>query len=130
MLSCVQLFATLWTAAGKIPLSMGLSCQENWSGLPFPSPGDLPHSGIKPTSHPSAGGFFTTKPTRKSNPSTIYLLFPQSKGWLLFSRVNTIQEFTLMFPFCSFNCGYSILSVNSTVLCPQWLVSKYILTDP
>ena len=42
MLSCVQLFATPWTIAHQAPLSMGFSRQEYWSGLPFPSPGDLP----------------------------------------------------------------------------------------
>ena len=50
LLSHVQLFATLWTVAYQAPLSVGLSRQENWSGLPFPSPGDLPHPGIKPRS--------------------------------------------------------------------------------
>ena len=43
-------FATLQTAAHQVPLSMELSRQEHWSGLPFPSPGDLPHPGIKPRS--------------------------------------------------------------------------------
>ena len=47
-LSHVQLFATLWTIAHQAPLSMGFPRQEYWSGLPFPSPGDLPHPGIKP----------------------------------------------------------------------------------
>ena len=37
-----------WTVAGKAPLSMGFSRQEHWSGLPFPSPGDLPDPGIEP----------------------------------------------------------------------------------
>ena len=46
-LSRVQLFATPWTAAYQAPLSMGFSRQEYWSGLPFPSPGDLPHPGIE-----------------------------------------------------------------------------------
>ena len=41
-------FATLWTIAHQAPLSMGFSRQEYWSGLPFPSPGDLPDPGIKP----------------------------------------------------------------------------------
>ena len=50
MLSCVQFFVTLWTIARQAPLSMGLSRQEYWSGLPFPPPGDLPNSGIKPVS--------------------------------------------------------------------------------
>ena len=36
--SCVQLYATPWTAAHQAPLSLGFSSQENWSGLPFPSP--------------------------------------------------------------------------------------------
>ena len=41
-------FATPWTVACQAPLSMGFSRQEYWSGLPFPSPGDLPDPGIKP----------------------------------------------------------------------------------
>ena len=49
-LSHVRLFATLWTVAHQAPLSMGFSRQEYWSGLPFPSPGDLPNPGIKPGS--------------------------------------------------------------------------------
>ena len=49
-LSPVQLFATPWTVAYQAPLSMGFSRQEYWSGLPFPSPGDLPNTGIKPRS--------------------------------------------------------------------------------
>ena len=49
-LSRVQLFATPWTVAYQAPLSMGFSRQQYWSGLPFPSPGDLPDPGIKPRS--------------------------------------------------------------------------------
>ena len=49
-LSRVRLFATLWTVAHQAPLSMGFSRQEYWSGLPFPSPGDLPDPGIEPRS--------------------------------------------------------------------------------
>ena len=47
---CVWLFASLWTVAHQAPLSMGFSGQEYWSGLPFPSPGDLPYPEIKPGS--------------------------------------------------------------------------------
>ena len=50
LLSCVRLFATLWTIACQAPLSMGLSRKEYWNGLPFPSPGDLLDPGIKPGS--------------------------------------------------------------------------------
>ena len=41
---------TLWTVAHQAPLSMGVSRQEYWSGLPFPPPGDLPDPGIEPAS--------------------------------------------------------------------------------
>ena len=47
-LSCVQLFSTPWTVAHQAPPSMEFSRQEYWSGLPFPSPGDLPDPGIEP----------------------------------------------------------------------------------
>ena len=46
-LSRVQLFATPWTAAYQAPPSMGFSRQEYWSGLPFPTPGDLSDPGIE-----------------------------------------------------------------------------------
>ena len=65
-LSRVRLFATLWTVALHILLSLGFFRQEHWSGLPCPPPGDLPNPGIEPASHyvPCiAGGFFTTSAT-------------------------------------------------------------------
>ena len=48
MLSCVWLFATPWTVTYQAPPSMGFSRQEYWSGLPFPSPGDLLTQGLNP----------------------------------------------------------------------------------
>ena len=54
--SCV----TLWTVAPSMPLSMGFSRQEYWSGLPWLSPGDLPDPRTEPVSTELAGGFFTT----------------------------------------------------------------------
>ena len=66
VLSCfsrVRLFATLWAIAQKVPLSMGLTRSEYWSGLPCPHPGALPDPGIEPVSQmfPAlAGRFFTT----------------------------------------------------------------------
>ena len=61
--SRVRLILTLWTLACQAPLSMEFSRQEYWSGLPCPSPGDLPDPGIEPvclTPPALAGGFFTT----------------------------------------------------------------------
>ena len=74
-LSCVRLLATPWTAAYQAPLSMGFSRQEDWSGLPFPSPGILPPPGIEPASLTSpalANRFFTTEPPGKP----FFLVFP------------------------------------------------------
>ena len=51
--------------ACQAPLSMGLSRQEYWSGLPFPPPGDLPDPGIRPAFPALGGGFFTTAPPGK-----------------------------------------------------------------
>ena len=58
--------ATPWTVAPQAPLSMGFSRQEHWTGLPFPTPGDLPDSGIEPKSPPVAGGFSTAHPLGKT----------------------------------------------------------------
>ena len=69
----VQLFETLWTVAHQASLFMGFLRQEDWSGLPFPSPGDLPDSRIKPTFPALASRFFIAeplgKPTYTNSPS-------------------------------------------------------------
>ena len=61
-LSRVRLFATPWTVAYQAPPSMGFSRQEYWSGLPFPSPGDLPDPGIKPGSPAFQTDALTSEP--------------------------------------------------------------------
>ena len=64
-LSCVRLFAAPWTVAYHAPLSVGFSRQEYWSGLPFPSPEDLPNPGIEPGSPHIVGRRFTIWATRQ-----------------------------------------------------------------
>ena len=66
-LSCVQLFATLWTVAYRSLLSMGFSRHEHCSGLPFPTPGDLLNPGIKPTPPALTSAFFSTEPPEKTS---------------------------------------------------------------
>ena len=64
--SVVSVFVTPQTAAHQAPLSLGFSRQEHWSGLSFPSPGDLIDPGIEPTclkSQALAGGFFISSAT-------------------------------------------------------------------
>ena len=67
-LSRAQLFATPWIIALQAPLSMEFSRKDYWSGLPFPSPGDLPDPGIEhasPAPPSLVGRFFTTAPPGK-----------------------------------------------------------------
>ena len=61
-LSRVRLFATPWTVAYQALPSMGFSRQEGWSGLPFPSPGDLPNPGIEPGSPALQADALSSKP--------------------------------------------------------------------
>ena len=64
-LSRVQLFATPWTVAYQAPPSMAFSRQEYWSGLPFPTPGDLPNPGIEPRSTALQAEALTSEPPGK-----------------------------------------------------------------
>ena len=62
LLSRVRLCVTLWTVDSQAPLSMGFSRQEYWSGLPLPSPGDLPDPGIQPGSPALQADSFQSEP--------------------------------------------------------------------
>ena len=60
---------TPWTGAHQAPPSLRFSRQEYWSGLPFPSPGDLPDSGIEHWSSALQADSLQTEPSRKTNES-------------------------------------------------------------
>ena len=60
--NCVRLFSTPWSIACQVPLSVGFSRQERWSGLPCPPLGDLPDPGTEPASSARAARFFSTEP--------------------------------------------------------------------
>ena len=68
-LSRGQLFATPWGVAHQDPLSMGFSRQEYWSGLSFPSPGDLPDPGIEPGSPALQADALPSEPPGKQTSS-------------------------------------------------------------
>ena len=80
MLSWDWLFATPWTVVRQAPLSVGFSRQEYWSGLPFPTPGDLPNPESEPASPALAGRFFTTEP-----PGKLQFLYFVKSSVLVFS---------------------------------------------
>ena len=63
-LSHAQFFATPWTVAYQAPPSMEFSRQEDWSGSPFPSPGDLPDLGIEPRSPAVQAGALPSEPPK------------------------------------------------------------------
>ena len=71
--SRVRLCVTLWTVAHQAPLSMGFSRQEQWSGLPCPPPGDVPHPGMEPRSLTSVSGRWV--PSQQCQPGV-----PSQKG--------------------------------------------------
>ena len=79
-------FVTPWTVACQVPLSVGFSRKEYWSGLLFPSPGDLPNPGIEPESPGLAGRFFTTESPGKL-PGSMY---PDILPWAL--GINGVQR--------------------------------------
>ena len=86
--SCVQLFATKWTVACQVPLSITFSRQEYWSGLPCPPKGDLPDPWIESVTLMSsalAGGFFTTSATWEAQ-ILLYVHITQA-----FSRIITFH---------------------------------------
>ena len=81
--SVLSTFATSWTVACQVPLSMEFSRQKYWSGLPFLNPGDLPETGINLVflvSPALAGGFFTTEPPRNPWISCVCTLSPSLLG--------------------------------------------------
>ena len=71
--SRVLLFVTPWTVTHQAPLSIEFSRQEYWSGLPLPTPGDLPDPGIEPASLSFPALVFTTVPPRKSRAGSKFI---------------------------------------------------------
>ena len=101
-LSRVQLFVTPWTIAYQAPPSMGFSRQEYWSGLPFPSPGDLPNPGIEPGSPAFQADALTSEP-------------PESLG---INKKRSHLGLRFYFPpACLASSHYSELSLNFNLFC-------------
>ena len=84
LLGHVRLFATLWTVAHQVPLSMGLSRQEYFIALPCHSPGDLPNPEIEPAASPALQADALPLSHQKSPPSYPQHLIRLISCWLLF----------------------------------------------
>ena len=87
--SCVQLFAILWTVACQAPPSMEFSRQEYWSGLPFPSPGDLPNPGIKLRSPALQADALTSEPPGKPH---IIIIIPYLSSYTLLISLSIMDS--------------------------------------
>ena len=86
-------FCDPMTVAHQVPLTMGFPMKKHWSGLPFPSPGDLPNPEIEPRSPALAGIFFTTEPPEKP-----YLVnYRTPNNCLAFSKYSINAKFPLVF---------------------------------
>ena len=99
---------TPWTVAHQAPLSMGFSMKEYWSGLPCPSPGDLPDPGIEPTSLMSpalAGRFFTTSTTWKNGYLYIYIWLSPFAVQLKLSGYCLLIDYCLVIKSCQTLCN-------------------------
>ena len=90
-LSRVRLFVTLWTVAYQAPPSMGFSRQEYCSGLPFPSPGDLPNPRIKPRSSTLQADTLPSEPPGKSERYEVNAIFKKVKLYLYQNMTNDLD---------------------------------------
>ena len=122
-LSRVRLFVTPGTAAHQVPLSMGFSRQEYWSGLPFPSPGDLPDPRIEPRSpalQADAGRRFNLWATRKPSKEQVFLNFKAAVTILSEFRApeNNICHCFQFFP----SICYEVMSLDPMILI-FWILS-------
>ena len=116
MLRHLQLFCDPRTVARQAPLSMGFSRQEYWSGLPCPSPGDLPNSGIKPRCPALQADSLLSEPPRKhfihssvymSTPVSQFILPQPHLGFTLAASEISLTDIFLM-TICLFLCVSSV----------------------
>ena len=91
--ACIYIYTTLRTVAHQAPPSMGFSRQEYWSGLPFPSPGDLPDPGIEPRSPALQADALTSEPPGKPMYRHKHLVY-------IFIMIN-VELFTCLLAICT-----------------------------
>ena len=112
-LSRVWLFATPWIVACQSPLFMEFSRQEFWSGLPFPTPGDLPDSGIKSTyltSRALAGIFLYHQHGLGSPALCIYTNICICMCVCLFFHIKSTLSAHQLFHLCLLLCFFPLLN--------------------
>ena len=111
LFSRVRLFATPWTVACQTPLSMGFSRQEYWSGLPFPSPGDLPEPGIEPRFLALQADSLPTELQRKPRLFSVST-FINYFSWIFYITCCSFWASALPASLCTFMLWRWLLSFN------------------
>ena len=135
-LSRVRLFATPWTVAYQAPPSIGFSRQEYWSGLPFPSPGDLPDPGIEPRSPTLQADALTTVAWRSLNSEHKWYFLQSIAIYLFFYSKHLIHCFMMImfynpffFELLSELMNPSYLLHESESFVPECRNRKRVLSD-
>ena len=128
-LSHVWFFATPWTVAHQAPPSRGFSRQEYWSGLPFPSPGDLPDPGIEPRSPTLEADALTSEPLRNTTiswPLLINGIFLGELGWIATLLKGYGTELFFKYPKGHLWWGLKILKYKWVVIWPDTISVLWI----
>ena len=120
---------TPWTVAHQAPPSMGFSRQDYWSGLPFPSPGDLPDPGIEPRSHIAGRRFNlwatregTEKDLRASLIHQLWILIPSVPYSLFCPSINrSVIYWCVTIPKCVFWLRKQSLSSSKFWVLATWI---------
>ena len=105
LLNRVWLFATPWTVAYQAPPSMEFSRQEYWSGLPFPSPGDLSDPGIECGSPALQADTLPSEPPKRA---------PKTKSTLPYSLSSLLLAHRLLIHMLQYSCGIGLIITNGT----------------
>ena len=120
-LSHVHLFANTWIVAHQAPLSMGFSRQEYWSGLPFPSPGDLPNPGIKPRSPTlQADSLLSEPPGKHWTNSTVYVKQTLSFILGLWNLDSLQQGMPMWIALCKISAHWSLTNFTCMFTTCYW----------
>ena len=121
LLSRVWLFLMPWLAGYQASMSMEFSRQENWTGLPFPTSGDLSNSGIEPKSPALTGWFFTISATQ----IYMHILFHILSHYGLFQDLNIVLCAHNRTLFVYFMYTHLYLLIPNSYLIPNVLNSKW-----
>ena len=129
LLSDVWFFATPWTIAYEAPLSMGFFWQQYWSGLPFPSPGELPDPGIESGSPAFQADALPSEPLGKplqmgtlvnSPACSVFILWPNSSTYNHVSK----NKSRIIFPIIFSSIGYLLVDVTRVCSVLKHLVEQ------